>query len=77
MEPISRTIFILVIVFGSIFGSRYLQHKSKMFEMKLQSEKDFSNGLKVELEDIKGRLATLETIVTDKGYEIKDQINKL
>ncbi|MGH1470791.1 MAG: hypothetical protein ACRBCS_06330 [Cellvibrionaceae bacterium] len=71
MDPILKTLFILIVVFGSIIGSRYIQHKTKIFEMKLKSEKEFSSGLKIELEDIKSRLATLEAIITDKGYEIK------
>jgi hypothetical protein len=33
--------------------------------------------LKAEQERIKQRLATLESIVTDKSYQLKDQINRL
>ena len=33
--------------------------------------------LKAEQESIKQRLATLESIVTDKSYQLKDQINRL
>ncbi|MDP5144580.1 hypothetical protein ORJ00_17680 [Rheinheimera baltica] len=33
--------------------------------------------LKTEQERIKQRLATLESIVTDKSYQLKDQINRL
>ena len=33
--------------------------------------------LKAEQEKLKQRIATLETIVTDKAYQLKDQINRL
>ncbi len=33
--------------------------------------------LKAEIEKMKQRIATLETIVTDKSYQLKDQINRL
>jgi hypothetical protein len=33
--------------------------------------------VKAELDRVKQRLATLESIVTDKSYELKDQINRL
>lgn len=33
--------------------------------------------LKAELDNMKQRVATLESIVTDKSYQLKDQINRL
>lgn len=33
--------------------------------------------LKAEHEKLKQRVATLESIVTDKSYQLKDQINRL
>ncbi len=33
--------------------------------------------LKSEMEQMKQRIATLESIVTDKSYQLKDQINRL
>lgn len=33
--------------------------------------------LKAEQEKLKQRIATLESIVTDKSYQLKDQINRL
>ena len=35
------------------------------------------NELKAEQEKLKQRIATLESIVTDKSYQLKDQINRL
>jgi cell division protein FtsB len=33
--------------------------------------------LKEQLDKLKQRVSTLETIVTDKSYQLKDEINKL
>ncbi|MBZ9612504.1 hypothetical protein [Rheinheimera maricola] len=35
------------------------------------------DALKAEQEKLKQRIATLESIVTDKTYQLKDQINRL
>lgn len=77
MDPIFKTLLILFIVFGSIFASRYLRYRMRMFEMKLSAEKEFSGDLKVELEDIRERLSNLEKIVTDKGYRVREEIDSL
>lgn len=77
MDPTIKAIFIVTIVLGSVFGAHYIRYKTRMFEMKLRHEKEFSSELKVELDTIRERLAVIEAIVTEKGYEIKDQINKL
>ncbi len=77
MDPAIKTIFILSVVFGAIFLSRYMRHRMRMFEMTLRTEKEFSGGLKVELDEIRDRLAALEVIVTNKGYQIKEDINNL
>ena len=77
MDPAIKTIFILSVVFGAIFLSRYMRHRMRMFEMTLRTEKEFSGSLKVELDEIRDRLAALEVIVTNKGYQIKEEINNL
>ena len=73
MEPI----LIVAIIFGSIFGGRYLRHRMQMFELKLQREKEFSGELQTKLNIINERLATLEKIVTAKGYQLDEEIEKL
>lgn len=35
------------------------------------------NELKDEIKKLKERVSTLESIVTDKSYQLKDQINRL
>lgn len=70
-------IIIVAIIFGSIFGGRYLRHQMRMFELKLAAEKEFSGDLRKELNEIRDRLATLEKIVTDKNYQLREEIDNL
>lgn len=77
MDPVFKTVLILFIVFGSIFASRYLRYRMRMFELKLSAEKEVSGDLKKEMEQIRARLANLEKIVTDKGYRVKEEIDSL
>lgn len=72
-----KGVFIVLVVFGFLLGSRYLRHRMRMFELNLQHEKDFSSELQTKLEKIDDRLASLEKIVTDKGYQLDEEIEKL
>lgn len=77
MDPVIKTLFILFVVFGSIYASHYLRYHRRKLYMRLDAEKEFSKGLKVELDEIRQRLANLEKIVTDKGYRIREEIDQL
>ncbi len=48
----------------------YVQSKEK------HSNQDV-NALQAEISKLKDRVSTLESIVTDRSYQLKDQINKL
>jgi hypothetical protein len=72
-----RALFIVAIVFGSIWLSHYLRYLRKRMDMKLAAEKEFTTGLKSELEEIRQRLANLEKIITDKGYRVREEIDRL
>lgn len=62
-----------IAIIGGLAYSAYESHnKSKG---KVSSEE--INQLKTELDKVKQRVATLESIVTDKSYQLKDQINRL
>ena len=71
------TAIVVAIIFGSIFGGRYLRHKMRMFELQLETERSFSGDLRKELDEIRDRLATLEKIVTDKKYQLREEIDGL
>lgn len=77
MDPGLRAVLILIVIFGFIYAGRYMRYRMRMFEMKLKAEKEFSGNLKDELEQIRTRLATLERIVTDKGYRVREEIDNL
>lgn len=77
MDPFTRVVLILTIVFGSIWLSQHMRYRRKRMELELNAEREFSKGLKAELQDIRERLANLERIVTDKGYRVKEEIDRL
>lgn len=60
-------------IIGGISLSAYKVHHSK----KGIADSNELELLKAEHEKLKQRVATLETIVTDKSYQLKEQINRL
>lgn len=64
---------VIVVVCSMAFAAfdSYNKHKAKAGNSKEMDE------LKAEHEKLKQRIATLESIVTDKSYQLKDQINRL
>lgn len=77
MNSSITTLLILLIIFGSLFAGRYMRYRMRVFEIKLKNEKEVAGELKTELEQIRQRLATLERIVTDKGYQVREEIDRL
>ncbi|NRA84160.1 MAG: hypothetical protein HRU22_10465 [Gammaproteobacteria bacterium] len=71
-------VIIIAIVFGFPWLSYdYFKYKTKMKEL----EAKFNESQKVKMSDeigsMKHRLVVLEKIITDKGYEIDNEIDKL
>ena len=60
-------------IIGGISLSAYKVHHSK----KGHVDSNELEQLKAEYEKLKQRVATLESIVTDKSYQLKEQINRL
>jgi uncharacterized membrane protein YebE (DUF533 family) len=60
-------------IIGGLAYSAYEVHSKNKHRT---SNKDVDN-LKLELNSIKQRVATLESIVTDKSYQLKEQIDRL
>lgn len=77
MDTTVKTLLILGLVFGFVFAGRYLRHRRHLFEMQLRAEREYSGELKMELQDIRDRVAALETIVTAKGYRVGEEIDGL
>lgn len=70
-------IIIVAIVFFAIFGADFFKYRFRMKQ--LEAKIDSSDKMKLidEVESMKHRLVVLEKIVTDKGYEVNEEINKL
>lgn len=68
----SGEIFVLVLVL-IVFGFSYMKHKMAMEERKPQNDPESRSRIDA-LED---RVKTLERIVTDKGYDLKREFDKL
>ncbi|BBN81164.1 hypothetical protein PA25_11490 [Pseudoalteromonas sp. A25] len=73
----SGTTMIVLIVFIAVGFSVI----SKMFNQYLSQQKSLqskqNDALQTELNALKERVATLEKIVTDDGYALKEQFKKL
>lgn len=73
--------FVLIILFlfvlPIVFMGMWMEHKKSMAKMKVELDDTEKQGLKDELSGVKKRLEVLEAIVTDKKYELGQEINKL
>lgn len=58
------------------FAYAFYEQRNKT-KVKLQNASAGSEALQQEIADLKQRVATLEAIVTDKSYHLKQQINQL
>jgi cell division protein FtsB len=72
MGPFEIGFVAVVGAFGYAFYENYTKTKIKM-----NSANQSNDETKQQLEQLKQRVATLEAIVTDKSYQLKNEINKL
>ncbi|MGF1760280.1 nitrite reductase [Photobacterium sagamiensis] len=75
-------VMIVAIVFAFIGLNRYLQHMAKMKELELEHIKNqqagaTNNDLEKELQALKERVNVLEKIVTDRKYQLDEEIRSL
>ncbi|WP_333607627.1 hypothetical protein [Arsukibacterium sp.] len=62
-----------IAIIGGLAYSAYETH----MKTKSKAGKGELEALQTEINRLKERVVTLESIVTDKSYQLKDQINKL
>ncbi|MEN3157283.1 hypothetical protein ABC502_02750 [Alkalimonas sp. NCh-2] len=64
----------IAIIGGLLYsaGASWYNHRSKS----IANKEDFK-ALEDEVKRLKERVSTLESIVTDKSYQLKEQINRL
>ncbi len=72
MGPFEIGFVAVVGAFAYAFYENYTKTKIKM-----NSANQSNDETKQQLEQLKQRVATLEAIVTDKSYQLKNEINKL
>ena len=70
MGPFEVITVAIIAVFGVKAFKEYKQRKNSFDNIEV-------DGLKSELIILQERVATLETIVTDKSYQLGEQIDKL
>ena len=67
---------VIIVVVAIIGGIGYDALKMRYKYQQLASGKGVDK-LEQEISDLKQRVATLESIVTDRSYQLKEQINQL
>ena len=62
----------IAIIGGLVYSAWEVHHKSKT-----KANKGDIKALEDEISQLKERISTLESIVTDKSYQLKDQLSRL
>lgn len=68
---------IVAIVFTSLGLQRYLSHRAEMKKLDSAGNSGEVQQLQQELKILQQRVSVLEKIVTDKGYQLKEEIKNL
>ncbi|MCG2838027.1 hypothetical protein L6J37_14405 [Photobacterium sp. WH77] len=69
-------VWIIAIIFGALIVQQYLRLQAKQKDRERLASQE-AEALKAEMTELRERLSVLEKIVTDKGYQIKEDIEKL
>lgn len=67
----------LVAVVGAFAYAFYEQHTKTKIKLAATQHNPNQDALKQEIDSLKQRVATLEAIVTDKSYSLKQEIERL
>ena len=70
-------IVIVTLIFVGIFSYDFFKYKVKMKQLETRLNEAEKVKLFDEMQSVKHRLVVLEKIVTDKGYEVREEIEKL
>ncbi|MFT5236081.1 MAG: hypothetical protein ACI8SK_000767 [Shewanella sp.] len=71
-------IIIVALIFGFPWLSYdYFKYKTKMKQLEAKLQDSEKVQVIDELNSVKHRLVVLEKIITDKGYEVNEEIRKL
>ncbi|MBD8513627.1 hypothetical protein P0Y67_15595 [Photobacterium sp. SP02] len=69
-------VWIIAIIFGALIVQQYLRLQAKQKDRDRLASQE-AEALRAEMTELRERLSVLEKIVTDKGYQIKEDIEKL
>ncbi|NAW64558.1 hypothetical protein [Photobacterium halotolerans] len=69
-------VWIIAIIFGALIVQQYLRLQAKQKDRDRLASQE-ADALRAEMTELRERLSVLEKIVTDKGYQIKEDIEKL
>ena len=70
-------IVIVALIFVGIFSYDFFKYKVKMKQLEARLNEAEKVKLFDEMQSVKHRLVVLEKIITDKGYEVREEIEKL
>jgi cell division protein FtsL len=78
MSGTTMIVVIVCVVFGVLYKmyNRHLEFKAKTI-LHNNNADDKSDELKKEVQELSERIQVLEKIVTDEGYQVQKDINKL
>lgn len=68
--------FLLASTLVGVIGD-YFKHKAKIKSLEQKFDTSEKVQMQEEIASIKHRLVVLEKIVTDKGYQLNEEINKI
>lgn len=74
MNGTTMTVVIVCVVFGVLYK---MYNKHLEFKAKTMNHNNSNDELKKEVQALSERVQVLETIVTDEGYQVQKDINKL
>ena len=78
MSGTTMVVVIVCVVFGIMYKmyNKHLEFKAKTIAHNNDAD-NINDELKKELQALNERVQVLETIVTDEGYQVQKDINKL
>ena len=84
MEDVVKllTLFIIIglptiLIFGQPFLKRWLEHREKKLEIEARLTAEKAAQYAAQTERLEQRVRVLERIVTDKGIDVADEIERL
>jgi hypothetical protein len=67
----------MILIFGQPFLKRLLEHRERRMEIEARMTAEKAAQYAAHTERLEQRVRVLERIVTDKGLEVSDEIEKL